>query len=77
MVPSPLPSDRVDPAPNRLSADHPVYAQIVTAHRRALEAGEDGYLDPLTGLWVFTAGYLWDRGFCCDRGCRHCPYVDR
>jgi hypothetical protein len=28
---------------------------------------------------VFTADYLRRRGFCCDGGCRHCPYptVDR
>ena len=32
-------------------------------------------LDPATGLWVFTAAYLWDRGTCCDSGCRHCPYL--
>ena len=24
---------------------------------------------------VLTAGFLADRGTCCDRGCRHCPYL--
>lgn len=23
---------------------------------------------------VFTEKYLKDRGYCCESGCRHCPY---
>lgn len=34
----------------------------------------DYYMDPETGFMVFTAHYLAARGFCCDSGCRHCPY---
>ena len=26
------------------------------------------------GLFVLTAQFLAQRGFCCERGCRHCPY---
>ena len=26
------------------------------------------------GLYVFTEKYLRERGFCCENGCRHCPY---
>lgn len=26
------------------------------------------------GLVVFTEAFLLKRGFCCGRGCRHCPY---
>jgi hypothetical protein len=44
------------------------------AHDRAVAAGEAGYLDPVSGLFVLTARLLADRGFCCRRGCRHCPY---
>lgn len=44
------------------------------AHRRATDAGEAGYLDPATGLFVLTAAYLTERGTCCTNGCRHCPY---
>jgi hypothetical protein len=40
-----------------------------------MAAGELGYDDPVTGLFVFTAAYLDERGYCCDQGCRHCPYV--
>jgi hypothetical protein len=34
--------------------------------------GEDYYLE--NGLYVFTAQYLLKRGYCCESGCRHCPY---
>jgi hypothetical protein len=46
------------------------------AHAAAMKAGEAGYLDPETGLFVLTAGFLAKRGTCCTRGCRHCPYGD-
>lgn len=26
------------------------------------------------GLIVFTAAYHLKRGYCCNSGCRHCPY---
>ena len=26
------------------------------------------------GLMVFSAWYLLKRGYCCETGCRHCPY---
>ncbi|MCA1574629.1 MAG: DUF5522 domain-containing protein [Acidobacteria bacterium] len=34
--------------------------------------GVDFYLE--NGLMVFTAAFLHRRGYCCERGCRHCPY---
>jgi hypothetical protein len=34
--------------------------------------GIDFYLE--NGLMVFTGEYLLKRGYCCDSGCRHCPY---
>jgi len=41
----------------------------------AVEASPvDCYLDPVTGCQVFTADYLRRRGYCCDSGCRHCPW---
>lgn len=74
---SDLPPDRRRPHPDRLPPEHPAFARIVAAHDAALSAGDDGYLDPATGLFVLTAGFLWERGFCCASGCRHCPWVDR
>jgi hypothetical protein len=44
------------------------------AHDRACARGEAGYLDPSTGLFVFTRDHLVNRGWCCGNGCRHCPY---
>jgi hypothetical protein len=34
--------------------------------------GEDYYLEG--GLMVFTERFLLRRGFCCESGCRHCPF---
>lgn len=36
---------------------------------------EDGdfYYSP-EGLIVFTEQYHLHRGYCCESGCRHCPY---
>jgi hypothetical protein len=34
--------------------------------------GEDYYYD--NGKMVFTEKYLLKRGYCCNNGCRHCPY---
>ncbi len=41
-----------------------------------LEEGKDYYLDE-NGLVVFTAAYLLRRGYCCENGCRHCPYSQK
>ena len=35
--------------------------------------GIDYYVNQ-DGLVVMTAAYLLKRGYCCGRGCRHCPY---
>jgi hypothetical protein len=71
----PLPARLAVPDPGRLDPSRPDYQAVLAAHGRALDAGEDGYLDPSTGWWCFTAAYLWSRGACCDSGCRHCPYL--
>ena len=34
--------------------------------------GLDFYFEE--GLMVLTRRYLLNRGYCCDNGCRHCPY---
>jgi hypothetical protein len=74
--PLPLAARSLDePHPERLAADHPARAQILARHSAAMAAGLAGYLDPQTGLFVLTAKFLADRGACCGRGCRHCPYL--
>jgi hypothetical protein len=34
----------------------------------------DFYFDGL--FMVFTANYHKKRGFCCNSGCKHCPYKE-
>jgi hypothetical protein len=72
-----LPARLAVPDPGRLDPGRGDYGTILAAHRLALDAGEEGYLDPATGYWCFSAAYLWERGTCCDSGCRHCPYVNQ
>ena len=38
----------------------------------SLVAGEDYYFEG--AMMVFTERFLLRRGFCCESGCRHCPY---
>lgn len=68
----PLPAALVDPHPDRA----PASPDAIEAHRQAVAEGADGYVDPATGLFCFTAAYHWDKGRCCDLGCRHCPWID-
>ena len=65
-----------EPHPSRLPTDHPRRAEILAAHAAALANEQAGYPDPETGLFVLTAGFLAARGTCCERGCRHCPYIN-
>ena len=80
-LPEPLVRDRLIEVPrveyiqDRLAPDHPGRDAVLAAHATALERGDAGYLDPASGLFVLTAGFLADRGTCCGRGCRHCPYL--
>ncbi len=48
--------------------------RVIRAHDEALARGEDGYIDPDTGLFVMTSASLERRGKCCGSGCRHCPF---
>lgn len=73
----PLPPWRLVPHADRLDPRAPGYVAIIEAHHRALLAGQAGYLDPDSGLFVQTARTLADRGHCCEQGCRHCPFVER
>jgi hypothetical protein len=37
-----------------------------------LVENEDYYIE--NNLFVLTEKYLIERSFCCQNGCRHCPY---
>ena len=67
--------DALRPHASRLDPRHPRFHDIVAAHDAAVAAGEDGYVDPASGYWVFTAVTLAGRRRCCGQGCRHCPWV--
>ncbi|HYT39274.1 MAG TPA: DUF5522 domain-containing protein [Acidimicrobiia bacterium] len=75
--PEPLPEELLQPHPRRLPPDTPRYEEILALHEATVRRGGDRYRDPLSGLWVMTATYLWERGYCCYSMCRHCPWVDR
>ncbi len=38
-----------------------------------MQEGIDYYIDE-NGLLVFTEKFHLERGICCGRGCKHCPY---
>jgi Family of unknown function (DUF5522) len=69
------PRPLTEPHPDRLSPVDPAYTEIIRVHAEALRAGADTYVDPPSGFTVLTAGYLARRGYCCENGCRHCPYI--
>jgi hypothetical protein len=63
------------PHPRRLSEQHPHRVEILRRHGDALRRNDPVYADPVSGLSVFTADFLASRGYCCDSGCRHCPFL--
>lgn len=75
-MPEPLRDDAVA-RPHRTRFDPAAfgYDAALRAHEAAVRAGQPGYLDPTTGLFVMTAVYLIARGTCCHSGCRHCPFL--
>ena len=38
------------------------------------ELDKDDYYFSPEGYVIFTAKYLLKRGYCCQNGCKHCPY---
>lgn len=73
----PLPDWALIPHPDRCFRANPHYDEILRRHAEALAKAEPTYVDPATGYLVFTARFLWQRGYCCETGCRHCPYLPR
>jgi len=64
------------PDPSRCDPSRSDYEAIIAAHEGATIAGESTYRDPSSGLMVLTAATHLARGYCCESGCRHCPYVE-
>lgn len=63
------------PHPSRLASADPHREEILQRHDRACRSCLATYADPVSGLSVFTAEFLARRGWCCESGCRHCPFV--
>jgi hypothetical protein len=57
------------------SADSDEDVAASSRQETELQEGIDYYLED--GLFVFTAAFLRRRGYCCESGCRHCPYQGR
>ena len=70
-----LRDDWATPHPNRLAPGHAHRDEIVRRHDEAIASNLPTYRDPVSGFSVFTAKFLADRRYCCESGCRHCPYV--
>ncbi|MGB8859370.1 MAG: DUF5522 domain-containing protein [Ilumatobacteraceae bacterium] len=62
------------PLPRRYTARHRGFDEGMARHAAAVALSMPTYHDPVTGNTVFTAAFLAARGFCCESGCRHCPY---
>lgn len=58
----------VPPPPRALAPD------VEEAHFAACARGDDGYVEPASALFVFTALSHLRRGACCGKACRHCPF---
>ena len=66
--------DRTEPGspPAETLADNTTSSESAPgAHHNSL-APEDFYFEG--PFLVFTAAFHLKRGFCCNSGCRHCPY---
>mmetsp|Transcript_14605 Transcript_14605/g.29555 ORF Transcript_14605/g.29555 Transcript_14605/m.29555 type:complete len:505 (-) Transcript_14605:34-1548(-) len=44
------------------------------AYLKAIEGKRDTYIDPSSGMKIYTELAHKKRGKCCNSGCRHCPY---
>jgi hypothetical protein len=60
--------------PKLTSPPDPDAAQPKAAPRVEKLTQEDFYYEG--PYLVFTEAYHLKRGYCCDSGCRHCPYRD-
>ncbi|MEO7538774.1 MAG: DUF5522 domain-containing protein [Pyrinomonadaceae bacterium] len=50
-------------------SEHP---EPTESYEKRLVEEVDFYVED--GLMVLTGRFLRERGYCCENGCRHCPY---
>ncbi len=65
------------PSAKRFNYTDPNAQARLELYLESLEAGSDFYFDVPSGFLVMTALKHIKRGFCCNSGCRHCPYIER
>ena len=65
---------KADGANEACDANSSPTAHSTASVRAPLIEGEDFYFEG--EAMVFTAQYLLRRGYCCESGCRHCPYQE-
>lgn len=63
----------VEPAVENETTGARVLVKSEEEAKPLLVEGEDYYLEG--AAMVFTARFLLRRGYCCESGCRHCPYA--
>gem|GEM_PF-987987 len=51
----------------------PMTNEFFSSDKRS-NLAKDEYYYSTEGFLVFTEKYLLKRGYCCQNGCRHCPY---
>jgi hypothetical protein len=64
---------QLNPAETRPASSQSQSQSVINSPPILVE-GEDYYREG--PVIVFTASYLLRRGYCCESGCRHCPYED-
>lgn len=47
--------------------------EVSRSRRQEFVEGTHFYYED--GLMVLTETFLLERGYCCENGCRHCPYT--
>ena len=68
------PKTKVNEACSSAGTDSHPQTESTVKSSSALVEGEDYYSEG--AVIVFTAHYHLRRGYCCESGCRHCPYEE-
>lgn len=51
------------------------FSTVAPPKQKPLKEGVDFYRE--SGNVVFTPHFLLKRGYCCNSGCRHCPFTKK
>ena len=62
----------IDPKMNMEFQQIPNKPPKISIKMTEVKENVDFYIE--NGYFVFTEKYLKERGYCCENGCRHCPF---